>query len=182
MCLLQKKVGWLVEIDANKDVQETLISNEEAVEYGKNFLSLANYTGMKETYYILQENILTINYAYEENSTIVYPDLIKVKVAMDDGKILGLEAKGYLNSHTERKNLEVKISEEEATKSLNNKLEIQNTKMAIIPIKNTEEEVFCYEFQANFENRKFLVYVNAVTGEEEEILLLVENDNGTLTI
>jgi germination protein YpeB len=137
---------------------------------------------MKETYYMLQENILTINYAYEQSGVVVYPDLIKVKVAMDDGEILGLEAKGYLNSHTERADLEAKISEEEATESLNNKLEIQNTKMAIIPVKNTEEEVFCYEFQVTMENRKFLVYVNAVTGEEEEILLLVENDNGTLTI
>ena len=43
---------------------------------------------MKETYYLKQEGMLTINYAYEQDGVIMYPDLIKVKVALDDGRIL----------------------------------------------------------------------------------------------
>ena len=39
----------------------------------------------------------------EENDIIVYPDLIKVKVALDDGTILGIESTGYLNNHEHEK-------------------------------------------------------------------------------
>ena len=38
---------------------------------------------MKETYYIKQEGIVTINYAYMQNDVIMYPDLIKLKVALN---------------------------------------------------------------------------------------------------
>ncbi len=53
---------------------------------------------MKETYYIKQDGIVTINYAYMQNNVIMYPDLIKLKVALDNGEILGIETTGYLNS------------------------------------------------------------------------------------
>ncbi len=56
---------------------------------------------MKETYYLKQGGAVTINYAYEQN-VIVYPDLIKLKIALDNGEILGIETTGYLNNHTER--------------------------------------------------------------------------------
>ena len=49
-----------------------------------------------------EENVITVNYAYEQDGVIVYPDLIKVKMALDNGEVLGIETTGYLNSHTER--------------------------------------------------------------------------------
>ena len=33
---------------------------------------------------------------------VIYPDLIKLKVALDDGSVLGIETTGYLNSHHTR--------------------------------------------------------------------------------
>jgi hypothetical protein len=41
---------------------------------------------MKQSYRITERNTLTINYAYSENGVICYPDLIKVSVALDNGK------------------------------------------------------------------------------------------------
>ena len=58
---------------------------------------------MKETYYLKQDGIVTINYAYKQDEVTVYPDLIKLKVALDNGEIMGIETKGYLNSHEKRK-------------------------------------------------------------------------------
>lgn len=74
------------------------------------------FKNMKETYYLKKQGIVTINYAYEQNGVIMYPDLIKLKVALDNGEVLGIETTGYLNSHEERKLPQVKISKEEAKK------------------------------------------------------------------
>ena len=43
---------------------------------------------MKETYFLKQEGVMTINYAYSQEGVIAYPDLIKVKVALDNGCLL----------------------------------------------------------------------------------------------
>lgn len=45
---------------------------------------------------------MTINYAAVQNNVIIYPDLIKVKVALDNGEILGIETTGYLNNNEKR--------------------------------------------------------------------------------
>jgi hypothetical protein len=53
--------------------------------------------------------------------------------------------------------------------------------MAVIPLES-KREVLCYEFKGKFDDKNFLVYINAETGQEEKILLLLETPNGILTM
>jgi len=176
-----KKGGWISQIIRDRDVSEVKIYDNDAIEKGKTFLDKLGYKNMKETYSLRQSNIVTINYAFEENDILMYPDLIKVKVALDNGDILGVEAFGYLNVHTKRNDLVPGITSEKAKEKLNKDLQIENERLAVIPL-NNDKEVFCYEFKGKLEDREFLVYINAKTGEEEEILILLETEGGTLTI
>lgn len=178
---ISKKGGWLVEMIRNRDVSDTKISNEEASKIGIDFMEKQGFNNMVETYYLTQNNIVTINYAFEQDGIIMYPDLIKVKIALDDGEVLGIESKGYLNTHVQRTWPEEKITIEEARENLNQKLKILSEKKAVIP-KEDKSEKYCYEFKGIVENRNFLVYIDVETGEEEEILVILETDGGTLTI
>ena len=178
---ISKKGGWIVEIINNRNVKEEKIKDEEAIQKGKEYLEKLGYQSMKETYFLKEGNIVTINYAYEENGILIYPDLIKVKVAMDNGQILGMEALGYLNAHTKRDFGANIISIEEARTKLSSNVMIENERMAVIPLDDKTEK-YCYEFQGKVEDKQFLVYINAETGSEEEILILLETPGGTLTI
>ena len=178
---ISKKGGWIVEIIKNRNIEEAKIKEDEAIQKGKEYLEKLGYASMKETYSLKEANIVTINYAYEENGILIYPDLIKVKVALDNGEVLGMEALGYLNAHTNRNFTENIISIEEARTKLSDNVEIANERMAVIPLDDKTEK-YCYEFQGRVENKQFLVYINAETGAEEEILILLETPGGTLTI
>lgn len=179
---ISKKGGWFINVICDKKVGSSSLSEEEAVQRGKEYLDKMGYLNMKETYYTITENIVTINYVYTQNDIIMYPDLVKVKVALDDGEVLGMEATGYLNNHVDRANLTPGISIDEARENLNKNLEIISEGLAVIPKENTEKEVFCYEFKGRVEGKEFLVYINADTGEEEEILVILETAEGVLTI
>ena len=180
-----KKGGHVFFMNYNRNVGEETVSLERANEIGKNYLKIHGYSNMKETYYLKQDGVLTINYAYNQESAVgsvvVYPDLIKLKVALDNGDILGLEATGYLNSHSERKINTPKISIEQAKSSLNKNLNIKSEGLAIIPTE-FKTEIFCYEFKGNVEGIDFLVYINAETGKEEDILVIKDTPNGILTM
>lgn len=177
---ISKKGGHIILMNYNREVNSENISQEEANEIGKKYLEGKGFNNMKETYYIKQDGIVTINYAYEQENVIMYPDLIKVKVALDNGEILGIETTGYLNSHEERKLKKAKINKEEAKKNLNKNLEIISEKMAVIPTE-FKTEILCYEFKGKVDDTEFLVYINAETGREEDILVIVNTPNGTLT-
>ena len=177
---ISEKGGHVIYMERNRDVSAEVISQEEADKKAKEYLKAKGFDNMKETYYLKQSGIVTINYAYVQDDVIMYPDLIKVKVALDNGEILGIETTGYLNSHTKRNIEEPKVTKEEAKQSLNKDLNIESEELAIIPTE-WRTEVLCWEFEGNIEGLDFIVYVNAETGKEEDILIITNTPNGTLT-
>ena len=178
---ISQKGGHVVQSSLDRDVPEEKISQQEANEIGKSYLSDKGFEDMKETYFIKQGNVVTVNYAYNDNGVIVYPDLIKVKIALDNGEILGIETTGYLNSHKDREYTEPQITMEEAKEKINDKLEIMSENMAIIPTE-WKTELVCYEFKGKVEEKEFLVYINVETGKEEDILVILDTPGGTLTV
>lgn len=178
---ISKKGGHIVYMNSNREVNAESISQEEANSKGKEFLNNHGIMDMKETYYLKQDGIVTINYAYVQNDVVVYSDLIKVKVALDNGEVLGIETTGYLNNHTKRDTSKIKISKESAKKTLNKDLQISSEGLAIIPTE-FETEILCYEFKGKVDDKEFLVYVNAENGREEDILIITNTPNGTLTM
>lgn len=178
---ISKKGGHIVYMNSNREVNTETISQEEANKKGKEFLNNKGFKNMKETYYLKQEGIVTINYAYMQDNVVIYPDLMKVKVALDNGDVLGMETSGYLNNHTTRDISKIKISQQEAKKKLNKDLEIESEGLAIIPTE-WKTEILCYEFKGKVDGREFLVYINSENGKEEDILIIKNTPNGTLTM
>lgn len=178
---ISQKGGHIVLMNYNRDVEEEKISVDDADKKAMEFLNSKGYTNMQKTYSLKEYGIVTINYAYEQDDVIIYPDLIKVKVALDNGDILGIETTGYLNNHETRSiNKADIISSEEAAKLANENLKIEDTRLAIIPTE-FETEIFCWELKGTVESRNFLLYVNAKTGKVEDILVIIQTENGTLT-
>ena len=177
---ISKKGGHVVFLNYNRDVFEQKISEQDAIQKGKDYLTSKGFENMQETYYLKQDGFITINYAYKQNDVIIYSDLIKVKIALDDGEIIGLESTGYLNCHYERQVPKPKISIEEARNNLNSKAQITSERLAIIPTEWMTEK-FCYEFKGKLEDVDFIAYINAETGAEEDILIVTNTPDGTLT-
>ena len=92
-----------------------------------------------------------------------------------------METTGYLNNHTQREVGNIKISKEEAKKTLNKDLQIESEGLAVIPTE-WKSEILCYEFKGKVEDREFLVYINSENGREEDILIITNTPNGTLTM
>lgn len=178
---ISKKGGYVITMNCNRDIVAETISADDAKKIGSDFLTQKGFPNMKDTYYTMQDGIITINYAYNQDGVIMYPDLIKVKIALDNGEILGMETSGYLNSHVTRDISNVKIDKETAKKTINKELTIESEGLAVIPTKwNTE--ILCWEFKGKVDDNEFLVYINAENGKEEDILVIKDTPNGVLTM
>lgn len=177
---VSKKGGHIVLMNYNRDITAETLSFEDADKIGLEFLQSRGIDNMKSTYYLKQGGAITINYAYTQDDVTIYPDLIKLKLALDNGEILGFETTGYLNNHTVRSINTPKITLEEAKGKLNKNLKITSSGMAIIPTE-WKTEILCYEFKGKVDNTDFLVYINCDTGKEENILVIINTPNGILT-
>lgn len=176
---ISKKGGHVVLLNYNRDVSEQKLDEQEAIAKGQEYLNNKGFANMQYTYYMKQDGFITINYAYTQDDVIMYADLIKVKVALDNGEVIGLETTGYLNNHYERQIPNKKISIEEARKQITTNSQITSESLAMIPTE-WKTEKFCYEFKGKIENVDFIAYINAETGEEEDILIVTDTENGSL--
>ncbi len=171
-------VLWMLDM---REVKEEKLSAKEASRLGLEYLNNIGFSGMKESYYEKNGAVLTVNYAYEGQGVLMYSDLIKLKIALDSGEIIGIETRGYLMGHHTRTLPSPTLTEADARSKLNSHLAIDNVRLTLIPL-DSKREVLCYECRGHFDDQNYLIYINAQTGREEKILLLLESEDGVLTM
>ena len=181
-CEVTKQGGYISYFLNMRNVDASKIGKKTALEKAEEYLDYLGILSMDVTYYEIQNNVMTVNFCYDDLGKRVYTDLVKVSVAMDNGEILGYDAKGFLTNHYKRKYSEKLCSVLRAREEVSPRLKILSDRMAVIPT-DGGGEVLCYEYTCRAgSGRKVLVYINAETAEEEQVLLLEENENGTLTV
>ena len=165
---ITKKGGYPIFFIQNREVKEKKIGLNEASTNALKFLEQHNFKDLELYESAQYDNIGVFSYVSVEQGVRLYPDAIRIKVALDDGKVIGFSARDYLASHKKRKLPEPKISKEEAKEMLNPSLEVQEDRLAVIA-NELGEEVLCYEFLGTIENDTYRIFIDANNGLEEKV-------------
>ena len=179
---VSKQGGYVNAMLNSRLIASPKLDFKGAAEKAQAFLAQAGYPSMKESYYVTNHNICTINYAYVQDGAVCYSDLVKVGVALDSGEIVSFNATGYLMNHHDRAVDFSPISADEARAAVSPRLTVEAESLCYIPSSGLNETL-CYEFTCSAENGdRVLVYINAQTALEEQIFILLQADNGTLVL
>lgn len=144
------------------------------------FLISRGYGDMEMSYHSRFGGILTINYAPLQDGVVLYPDLVKIQMSMKDGRVIGLDAKNYLKNHSARELESPALTPEEAMLRVGTRLTPISARLCVIPQERSEH--LCYEIAAADDAGDFLVYVDARTGVERELMQVISRENGTLVM
>lgn len=164
-----------------RDIGEKKLDIRQAVERARNFLMVRGFGDMEPTGSLKDDNTVTITFVPKMGEILLYPDFIKVEVALDNGQVVGFDAVSYLTFHTSRNLPQVKLTKQDVIKTLNRNLNVKRVRLALIPDPALREKL-CYEVDARLKDERYLIYINAVNGEEEQILKVVETEEGTMTM
>lgn len=179
--LISKKGGHPVLLVTGRKIGTPRISMTDAQRRAERYLTKLGLGKMRLTYSIRQNGIATFTFAGEEQGTVIYPDLVKIAVALDNGQVTGMEGSDYLMSHHTRAPLKPKITLEQARSFLSPNLKVESSRPAVIPTDGGNEKL-TYEFKSTLAANTFLVYIDAATGEEAKVLQLFSSPNGTLAM
>ena len=183
-CEVTKKGGMIYYILDNRNIEKPTIDVSKAQDIGSKYLSDMGYANMTSTYSLVYNNTAIISYVYNIGNVAVYTDQIKLKIALDNGNIIGMESAKYLTAHDAKRTMPDQsslISQDKAKERVSKRLNVTSSRLAIIPTE-TNKEVLCYEFVGNYNGDSFIVYINAQTGYEVRILQIRNTPNGKLTI
>ena len=99
---ISKQGGMIVTVSTNRNVHANTVSQDEAMEKALQLCEELGYKNLKCRYTSEEANVLTLELVGVSENVTVYPDRVTVRVALDNGEILGLDARRYLMSNTAR--------------------------------------------------------------------------------
>ncbi len=179
---ISKKGGHVVFMIARGEKAEiSRVSMEDAKKRAAEFASKLGLGTFMATGHLTEGNELLVNFALIQDNVIIYPDMVQVIVSLDSGNIAAYDANKFLLSHTQRTLPEPKISEQEARARVNKNLNIEEVRLALIPLDNLQEKL-TYEVKGKIDEDTYYVYINAETGFQEKILLIVETPQGSRSL
>ena len=180
---ITKAGGFAAAYSCSRPLGEASFTVAQALARGEEALRALGWGNFTRRYHSLNNGVLTINFARLDDGAVCYPDLVKVGIAMDTGEAVMLEAAGFLMNHTERDFPTPRVTKEKAKAALSPRLTVQGEPaLAVIPSDGLNENV-CYEFSCTGDrDDQVLVYVDILTGEERQILILLEDETGVLAM
>ena len=176
-----KKGGKLLTLSSQNIYKTKKLELENAEKIALDFAKKADISNMKVVWSDVIGDDAFINLAPVIDGVVIYPDLVKVKVDLTKGNVLGFEASSYYMNHVDRKIMPTRITQSVAKAKLYSGLKVKDTRIALIPLEY-DKEVLCYEFICTMNGNTYYVYINAVNGAEENILKVIQTDNGNLLL
>ncbi len=173
---LSKKGGKVVMFNSYKDCSQKNFDVDRCIDIAQDFLNSLGFDNMKAVWTSENGTTCNLNFAYEQNGVVIYPDMIKVKVCEERGIVTGMEGLSYVLNHTERTLDKASISESEAESALNGQFETEGSRLTVIPL--DDEEVLAYEFYGTYGGNTYYIYVDAKTGEEIQVFTVIGTAQG----
>ncbi len=168
--------GLLYGFSRLREVSEQTLSVEDAVLKGAEGLAQLGYGAMEAISWMSEENTLTVVYALRQNGVLVYSDRITVTLALDNGEIMTVNAVEYLLAHNPERDASYTIGKEEAATVLRDDLIVESVDLVSVPGGDGSEKL-CWQMTVHDDSKTVvLVFVNARTKVEEDILFLLEDE------
>ncbi|NKE04905.1 MULTISPECIES: germination protein YpeB [Mesobacillus] len=165
---ITKKGGYPIWFLLDRDVKNQKLSLNDASNKAISFLKEHNFENLDLFESAQYDNIGVFTFVGTQDDVRIYPDAIDMKVALDNGDVIGFSAEEYLKSHKAREIPQAAIELADAKKKVNPNLKVMDEKKAII-MNDLNEEVLCYEFTGVLGNDTFRIYINAEDGTEEKV-------------
>ncbi len=157
---------------------EKNISKEDAEKIAIDF---AKENGVENPEIVWQDqlgNKIYLNIAPSEEGIILYPDLVKVKIDMGSGSVIGYDATNYFLNHIPRALKKTAHSSGDFKSKLPKSYELKGERLVLAPL-DYGKEVICFEYECEYNGSTYYFYLNAETGKEENVLKVINTDDGS---
>lgn len=175
-----KNGGLMYLMLSDKQINDAVLTVQQAQAKADEFVQKLSLGPVQNVWQEFYGNFIVFNYVPVIDGAVVYPDIFKVKIALDDGSVASFEGKSYIMNNHQRTLPEVQISKEDALQNLKQGFNVETSRLALISI--NEKEQLCWEFFGNYNNLDFAVYVSAQDGKEKTCFRILSTETGTMVV
>lgn len=176
---IAKKGGLMLMMDLFHETEDPKLTVEQCKKVAEQYCEAIGLPKMTAVWINNNQSTVYINMCYEQNGIINYPDMVKLKISLDTGEVIGYEGLNYAFNHIAREYKKPTISEEDAVINVSAIMQNLQVRLVVIPWQVTKEKL-AYEIVGELDNEKYFVYVDAFTGDELNVLRMIDSNQGEL--
>lgn len=120
----------------------------------------------------LEETVASFIFVPIQDNVYLYPDMVKLQIALDDASLFHFDQSNYQLRHHDRILPQPVYTQTDILKNRNPNFQIESVHLALITNPYNKKEVLTYELRGRILNEQFAVFVDAQTGEELRIVHL----------
>lgn len=175
-----KKGGLLLMALSDREISDAVLTEQQAEEKAKEFTKKLGFGNIQNVWQEFYGNFIVFNFAPVVDDAVIYPDIFKVKVALDDGSIVAFEGKSYIMNNHQRKLPEIKVTLQQAQAKLKEGFTIETSRLALISI--NEKEQLCWELFGKYNDLDFAIYFSCVDGKEKTSFRILSTETGKMVV
>lgn len=165
---ITKKGGYPIWVIQNREMGEVKLSLDDAAQKAEKYLKDHDFENLIIYESSQYDNVGVFTFVREQDGVRIYPESIRMKVGLDDGKVVGFSARDYLMTHHQRDIPDPNISVESALDKINPNVEVMDKRLAIIQ-NDLKEDTLCYEILGTIDQTTYRIFINATSGLEEKV-------------
>ncbi|MDR0884741.1 MAG: germination protein YpeB [Oscillospiraceae bacterium] len=175
---VSKSSGRITELSQAVHVGVVQISDDEGIQAAATFLAQLGYGQLQNVSARDTDGVRTYVFVPTQAGVRLYPDGVKVSVSLADGAVVGLDASAWVLGGRTRRLPAPALSASDALAHVPEGMQSQSApRLALIP--QGKAELLCWELRCRNTAADCLLYVDAQTGAQVDVLLVTENE-GTL--
>jgi len=179
---ISKSGGKLISLFSSYSPPYADISTDEALQKAQDFIKKVGYDA--EMVVISQkkeDNTLILELARKDKDITYYPDSLKIKVGLNDARVISFDSSDYWTNYDAKRVLEdPTVLAEDAQTGLSKGFVVSGNGLALIS-DGCGGETLCHEFTGKSGDDEYKLYINAADGGEEQILRNMTSADGFYT-
>lgn len=168
--------GKVFQYNAYSEITNPTLTEEECVQKAEEYMTALGYSNMKPVWISNNNSTVYINFAHTQNDVVYYPDLVKLKINGETGGLIGVEAQNYIYNHVERS---LTLPQSVDHIAISASLTVKSKVLCLVPT-DWNTEILCLEVVATKNEQTYYIYYNLETGEEERVLIVIDEDGQLL--
>ncbi|KIL34858.1 sporulation protein [Cohnella kolymensis] len=165
-----RKGGHLLWYMNPRSVASANINFDTARNKASQFLVRHDYKEMTPVTYDQYDHVAVFTFTGSKDGVRIYPDKVTVRVALDNGEVVGLQAQDHVFGPKSAASAagRPQMKKEQVQKGLNPDFKVQDYALAVIE-NDMRQPVLCHEFVGRINGHRYRIYMNASTGIEEMV-------------
>ncbi|MDK2822347.1 MAG: spore germination protein [Clostridia bacterium] len=169
-----KKGGQVIQMYMQRPIKEANIDFKAAEEEARKFLEEHGFNNMDLVEIDTDTNTAILTFVPTQQGVRLYSDMVRTHVALDNGQVISFDQTSYLSYHRERTLSTPKLQEQQVTDDMNPNFKVEQVNLALVPSEYETTEILCYEVRGKMDSERFILFVNADTGEDVRIVRMTK--------